>query len=78
MPKMNIVQILLFLSVYSEWELQQFDLKNVFLHGNLDEEVYMDIPLGFGTSNEANVCRSKKVLYGLKQLIHKGNVVLGL
>lgn len=55
-PKMNIVQILLFLSVYSEWELQQFDVKNVFLHENLDEEVYMDIPLGFGTSNEANKC----------------------
>ena len=44
--KINIVQVLLFLTVKLDWPLQQFDVKNVFLHGKLSEEVYMDLPPG--------------------------------
>ncbi|RDX92279.1 hypothetical protein CR513_25617, partial [Mucuna pruriens] len=50
------------------WNLQQFDVKNVFLHGDLEEEIYMEIPLGFYSHNEkGKVCKFKKALYGLKQ-----------
>ena len=66
--KMNTVRILLSLAAHSGWELNQFDVKNAFLHGNLEEEVYMEIPPGFDPTHGINkVCRLKKALYGLKQ-----------
>ena len=50
-----------------DWPLRQFDVKNVFLHGDLLEKVYMDSLSGF-TLKGGKVCKLKKVLYGLKQL----------
>jgi Reverse transcriptase (RNA-dependent DNA polymerase) len=42
------------------------DVKNVFLQGDLDEEVYMDPPPGYPTQGN-KVCLLKKAIYGLKQ-----------
>ena len=65
--KLNTVRVLLSLAANLDWPLHQFDVKNAFLYGDLEEEVYMDILLGFETSSKTiGVCKLQKALYGLK------------
>ena len=45
--KMVSVYVFLAVDVICDWELNQMDVHNAFLHGDLDEEVYMSLPLGF-------------------------------
>ncbi|KAJ9685389.1 hypothetical protein PVL29_017428 [Vitis rotundifolia] len=52
----------------NSWMIHQLDIKNAFLHGDLEEEVYMEQPPGFVAQREyEKVCCLKKALYGLKQ-----------
>lgn len=65
--KMDTVQALLSFAANLGWSMQQLDVKNDFLHGDLEEEVFMDVTPGFTFSSiEGKVCRLKKLLYGLK------------
>ncbi|KAI5350823.1 hypothetical protein L3X38_003714 [Prunus dulcis] len=61
--KLNIVPVLLSLAANRDWPLLQFDVKNAFLHGDLNEEIYMDLPPGIPvTSKQGVVCRNAKNL----------------
>ena len=64
--KMKTIQVLLSLAANFWWNVQQFDVKNAFLHGDLEEKIHMEVPPGF-ESKEGMVCKLKKALYGLKQ-----------
>jgi hypothetical protein len=51
-----------------DWEINQLDVKMVFLHGDLEEEVYMEQPEGQKELRKEDwVCQLNKTLYGLKQ-----------
>ena len=47
---MNTVRILLSLATNYGCELQQFDVKNAFLHGELEEEIYIEVPPNYGNN----------------------------
>ncbi|KAL6330034.1 hypothetical protein AAG906_039949 [Vitis piasezkii] len=50
------------------WSVYQLDIKSVFLHGELKEDVYVEQPLGYiRKGKEERVYKLKKTLYGLKQ-----------
>ena len=65
--KMVTVRVFLAVAVARHWQVHQMDVYNDFLHGDLQEEVYMKLPLGFHILTPNKVCKLKNFLYGLKQ-----------
>ena len=65
---MAIMRVVIAMATAKGWELQQMDVKNAFLNGELQAEVYMEQPEGYVHLEFLHyVCRLKKALYGLKQ-----------
>jgi hypothetical protein len=65
--KAATIRLILSLVVSNGWSLRQLDVQNTFLHGVLEEEVYMRQPPGYESSEHPNfVCKLDKAIYGLK------------
>ena len=68
------IRILTSIVVTKDLELEQMDVKTVFLHGNLEQELYMEQPEGYEENTARDqVCRLNKSLYGLKQAPRQWN-----
>ena len=68
MERYTSIRTILALAAVMKWKIRQMDVKTTFLNGVVEEEVYMEKPLGFETRDrKTHVCKLKKALYGLQQ-----------
>lgn len=75
--KINSIRILLSLAVHFSWPLHQLDVKNAFLNGKLEEEVFVSGPPGFERSfGVGKVCKLKNRCMDLNNLLGHGLNVL--
>ena len=66
--KYKTLRLLLAMTTVYDLELEQMDVKTTFLHGDLDETIYMRQPKGFIDYVHPNhACLLNKSIYGLKQ-----------
>src|ERR1700753_933370 len=65
------LRLLLALAVQNGWKPVQLDVKAAFLYGQLDEEIYMELPHGYedqkGQSRDTHCAKLNKSIYGLRQ-----------
>jgi hypothetical protein len=64
----DTIRLILALAAQKGWTVFQLDVKSAFLHGELEEAVYVEQPEGYVSKGEEHkVLKLKKALYGLKQ-----------
>lgn len=64
--RFTTVRTIIVVAAAHNWELEQIDINNAFLHGYIDEDIYMTPPLGYSKAAPGQVCKLKRSLYGLR------------
>ena len=66
--RITSIRLLIAIVTIFDLKIHQMDVKNVFLNGDLEKEIYMDQSKSFvEPGQESKVCKLTKSLYGLKQ-----------
>ena len=66
--RFETVRLILALAALEGWYLSSLDVRNAYLYGELEEEIYMEQPEGFhARGKEGHVLQLHQALYGLKQ-----------
>ncbi|XP_073268730.1 uncharacterized protein [Populus alba] len=72
--RLETIRLMISLAAQHRWKIYQLDVKSAFLNGFLEEEIYVEQPLGYiDAENEGKVYKLKKALYGLKQALRAWN-----
>lgn len=66
MIRLDALRTMLTLAAIKNLNIQQLNIKGAYLHGDLEEEIYMLQPPGFEDKTR-RVCKLIHSLYGLKQ-----------
>ena len=61
------IRELLAIAATENYEIAKLDVKTAFLNGDLEENIYMQIPQGYAVKSQNTVLKLKRSLYGLKQ-----------
>ena len=66
--RLDTIRLVIALVAQHSWPVFQLDVKSTFLHGDLQEQVFIDQPPGYiKLGSEHKVYKLKMALYGLKQ-----------
>ncbi|MBE2321323.1 hypothetical protein DVA67_035740, partial [Solirubrobacter sp. CPCC 204708] len=66
--RLETIRLMTSIAAQQKWKIYQLDVKSAFLNGFLDEEIYVEQPVGYvKEGREDKVYRLRKALYGLKQ-----------
>ena len=57
------------IAILNKWPILQYNVKNAFVHADIDQDIYVQLPTSFYNNNNNKVCRLRKALYGLKQAL---------
>ena len=69
------IRILLAIAAHLDYDIWQMDVKTAFLNGHIEEDLYMEQPLGYVAANQSHkVCKLKRSIYGLKQASRSWNI----
>lgn len=70
-----VARFIIFRVYCKDWPIHQLDIYNTFLHGFVDEELYILPPLDYSVA-PGLVCRLKRSIHGLRQATRQWNVEL--
>jgi Reverse transcriptase (RNA-dependent DNA polymerase) len=70
-----VFRALFAIAAYFNWEIHHWDVKSAFPNAPINEEIYIQQPIGF-KQEKSLVCKLNKALYGLKQSAHQWQLYL--